>query len=328
MPMVDPFTPDEFSLQTLTAAINKLKYQPRRLGQLGVFQEDGVATLTVMVEEREGVLELFDVKPRGGVRNQQGDETRNAFPVAVPHIPVEDSVPADEVQGIRAFGSESAAEAVTQRINAKLARMRDSMDYTMEAHRAKAVQGIYIDSNGAEQSLFTLFGVTQQTQALGLSSSTSSKIRQKAFEIRKKVRAGMGGGAWTGLRCLCGDALWAALIEDKDTKETYLNQQAANQLRGDPTQSFTAYGITWEWYEGTDEVNFGDDGYVLPMGVAGLGITRFAPADYMETVNTLGLPYYAKGEPLPMNRGYKIEGQSNPLNLITRPRAVIKVTIS
>ena len=55
-------------------------------------------------------------------------------------------------------------------------------------------------------------------------------------------------------------------------------------------------------------------------------ITRYAPADYMETVNTIGLPLYAKQELMRMNKGVELEAQSNPLNLRTKPRAVIKLT--
>lgn len=54
-------------------------------------------------------------------------------------------------------------------------------------------------------------------------------------------------------------------------------------------------------------------------------ITRFAPADYMETVNTDGLPYYTRVEPLPFGKGLEIESQSNPLHLPTRPKAIIKL---
>ena len=38
----------------------------------------------------------------------------------------------------------------------------------------------------------------------------------------------------------------------------------------------------------------------------GLFVTRFGPANYVETVNTLGLPYYAKSEPLEMGKGMKL----------------------
>ena len=44
MPQLDVFDSDTFSMHTLTATINKLKYQPMRLGQLTLFQEAGVRT--------------------------------------------------------------------------------------------------------------------------------------------------------------------------------------------------------------------------------------------------------------------------------------------
>lgn len=55
-------------------------------------------------------------------------------------------------------------------------------------------------------------------------------------------------------------------------------------------------------------------------------ITRYAPANYTETVNTMGLPMYAKAEPRKFNKGFDIEAQTNPLNLCTRPGAIVKLT--
>ncbi len=55
-------------------------------------------------------------------------------------------------------------------------------------------------------------------------------------------------------------------------------------------------------------------------------ITRYAPADYVETVNTVGIPYYSKAEAMRFNKGIELESQSNPLNLNTRPGAVVRLT--
>jgi hypothetical protein len=48
----------------------------------------------------------------------------------------------------------------------------------------------------------------------------------------------------------------------------------------------------------------------------------------METVNTIGIPYYAKQEARRMNKGIDFEAQSNPINLCTRPRAIVKLTLT
>ena len=68
MAMVDPFTPSAFTLTSLTAAINQLKYQPARLS--GLYEEQGISTLTASVEERDGVLNLVEIKPRGAKRSR------------------------------------------------------------------------------------------------------------------------------------------------------------------------------------------------------------------------------------------------------------------
>lgn len=96
---------------------------------------------------------------------------------------------------------------------------------------------------------------------------------------------------------------------------------AARQLRGPG-------GCTFERYRG----RVGDIGYVaddeahaVPEGVPELFITRFAPADYVEAVNTTGLPYYAKQELMDFGKGVEIEAQSNPIHLCTRPKAIVKL---
>jgi hypothetical protein len=62
----------------------------------------------------------------------------------------------------------------------------------------------------------------------------------------------------------------------------------------------------------------------------GTGIFRTynAPADFLETVNTVGLPIYAKTSVDPeFQRWVKIHSQSNPLTLCLRPRAIVKLSL-
>jgi hypothetical protein len=56
--------------------------------------------------------------------------------------------------------------------------------------------------------------------------------------------------------------------------------------------------------------------------------TWFAPADFNETVNTVGLPIYAKLEPRKFNRGMDLHTQSNPLPMCLRPALLTKATMS
>ena len=102
-------------------------------------------------------------------------------------------------------------------------------------------------------------------------------------------------------------------------------------LRQDQRGGFYFAGVFWEEYRGSvGAVKFiaDDTAYMIPEGVPDLFVTNYAPADSMETANTIGLPYYAKQEPKPMNKGIDIESQSNPISICTRPSAIAKLTIA
>src|SRR5262245_42797919 len=64
MPSLDAFsTHGAFNMRTLTDSINKLPYVPGRIASLGLFDERGITTSGIMVEERDGVLALVPTTP-------------------------------------------------------------------------------------------------------------------------------------------------------------------------------------------------------------------------------------------------------------------------
>ena len=65
--------------------------------------------------------------------------------------------------------------------------------------------------------------------------------------------------------------------------------------------------------------------YFFPVGVPGLFRQYNAPADFVETANTIGLPRYAKqAADQQFARWVMLHVQSNPLPICTRPRVLIK----
>lgn len=323
--MLDPFKADGFSLLSLTAAINNLPFIPTQVAEMGIFEEQGITTLSAAIEFDGTTVGLVDVRPRDADPKPVTNDKRRLTSVMIPHLPQRATILADEVQGVRAFGSDSQAETIERVRDRRLMKMRTQIDYTMEAHRIAAIKGGYYDANGVVTSLFTLFGVAQQTVEMALDTVTT-KTKGKALTIIEKVESAMDGLMYTDLVVLCGSSFWRKFIEHDSIEATYLNTSAAAELRGDPRDSFPIHGLTWRRYRGTSVCKIEDNcAYVIPIGVADLFLTRFAPANYMETVNTEGLPYYAKSEPMPMNKGLDLEAQSNPLNLCTRPNAIIKL---
>ena len=61
----------------------------------------------------------------------------------------------------------------------------------------------------------------------------------------------------------------------------------------------------------------------MPSGVPGLFRTVYAPADYIETVNTPGQRLYGKQWEMQNGKGVNLEFQMNALHYCTRPRVLI-----
>lgn len=320
-------TNNPFELTSLTAAINAVPFRPYRLGALGLFEEMGIAQTTAKIEQLNGSLSLVSTAPRGGAGQVVLADRRQELVFAVPHIPAVAGIDADEMQDVRLFGTESSADSVTAARDRLLAKMRTGLEMTIEAHRIGALKGQVLDKDGSVLiDLFTTFGVTQATVGFGLTTATTV-VKKKVSEAIRAVESALGGTPYMGLRVLCGDAFFDELSTHDKVEKFYLNAPQAVGLTGDPLQAIQFSGVTWERYRGVSGCTIGsDDAYMVPMGVPGLFITRYAPANYTETVNTMGLPMYAKAEPRKFNKGFDIEAQTNPLNLCTRPGAIVKLT--
>ena len=328
MATLDIFKGDAFTLTSLTAALQNVPYAPGRISQMGLFTPQGITGKTVMIEQYDGVLSLVPISQRGAPATPASHGARSIRTFSVPHIKQEDAILADEILGVRAFGSESEEETVANVVGQRLSVMRRNLEYTLEAHRLAAVMGTYYDAAGNQVSLFTEFNVTQDTISFALGTPTTN-IRLKVLALLESIEDSLGGLSFSGVRVLCGKTFWSSLIEHPMVKESYLGTQAANSLRGDPRMEFEFGGVIFERMRGTSAVKVPDaEAYAVPEGVSDLFIARNAPADYVETVNTLGQPSYAKQWEMEAGRGIKMEAQMNPLNLCTRPKAIKKLTVA
>ncbi|MCU1780962.1 major capsid protein [Pseudomonas sp. 14P_5.3_Bac1] len=321
------FEDDAFSVSSLTAAINEQEYLPGRISSLGLFREEGISTLTVQIEKDGDTLALVPAGERGTSGLVVGATKRTLIPFNTVHLPERFTIRADEIQGIRAFGTLTELQAVQDVVNKRLGKARRQLDATHEFQRMGAMNGVVLDADGKTVLLdiYDRFGVKRQRLPMEL-SNPSTEVRVKCGVALDMQEDALGNVTTTGSRAFCGKNFWNELIVHESVKKTYLNTMQAASLRGDARESFEFGGIVWERYRGkVAGVSFvhDDKALLVPEGVPDLYISCFAPADYMETVNTQGIPYYSKIEPLPFNKGVAGEAQSNPLHLCTRPRAQI-----
>lgn len=322
------FETDAFSLKSLTASINEVEYAPRRLGEMGVFNAQGITTTQVVIEKDGDKLALVENKPRGGPGQVVAGSKRTGVPFMTAHLPTRATILADEVQNVRAFGSQDSAEQLQVVIDNRLATMARRIDVTHEFHRVGAVKGQVIDAGGSVlYDLFQAFGMTQTVVHMDLGTATT-ELQGKCLDILEAMELGLGDLFFDGAAVLCGKNFWRKFITHKAVKTAYERWENGAKLRGDGRDPFPFGGLMWERYRGTvGSTKFiaDEEAYAMPMGSEELFLSRFAPGDYGDTVNTLGLPFYSSSEPLPHGKGVELEAQSNPAHLNARPKASIKL---
>lgn len=331
MPSLDIFNDDAFSVHSLTKAINTItegQMVPTLLDPL--FSEEGVSTTTISIEMENGELSLVADRSRGSDGQVVVGDKRSLIPFNSLHLPVRATVLADEVQNVRSFGAESELQTVASVVNKRLIKMRNKIDATMAYHRIGAVTGMILDADGQRVliNLFDKFKLEQQDVGMALGTEATDVLK-KIRDAQRKSEDNLAGSTMiTGWLGICGRGFWDAFVGHKSVKTAFERWNDGQFLREDFRKGFTFGEVVWkEYYGKVGGVSFidADTAYLIPITTESIFSTTFSPADYMETVNTIGLPYYAAQKIMDFNKGIQLEAQSNPLTICTRPRAVIKL---
>lgn len=330
MPAPNVHNGDPFSLESLTAAVNQEHYRPGQIGASGLFEEDGVSTTVVSVELRDGKLALVEPSARGGSGETTDDETRKKVPFEVSHYQRDDTVFADEVQNVRAFGTENTPEIVEARVNRKAQRHAADLTMTLEHQRVGAIKGNVTSKSGKVLiDLYAAFGIAVPA-AISLDLDVdATKVPSLFQDVVYGVEDSLDE-PYSGIRVFTGRDFHKALWNHPSVREQFFINAGAVVLRQDVPDVFTFGGAVWERYKtgarATADLGApyiaADEGRLVVEGVSELFLTRFAPADYNETVNTPGLPFYSRAIEKRNGKGYDLEVQMNALSLCTRPQVL------
>jgi Phage major capsid protein E len=336
--MQDIWHDPAFGVVSLTDAINKPIFQPGRIGQMGIFTETGVTTVDIAIEEKGGILALIPPTPRGGPGTTLPKTGRTLRVLRAPHFEINDGIMAEEVQGVRAWGSDGGqVEVLMDKVAERLVIHRSSMEATMEYARAGAIKGIIVYPDGSQTNLFNEFEVTPEPPIdfdLDNPTPVGGVLREQCAKLIRTMSRNLGGIPYTGVTALVGDDFFDALLKHPEVRATFLQTPDAAQLRlpyvnfqGQIYGTFPFGGIVWENYRGyvggTEFIET-DKAYFFPTGTPNLFKTYLAPADYNETVNTQGQRMYAKQYDMPNDKGVHLDVQMNPLNICTRPKALMQ----
>jgi len=336
--MVNPFEQDAFSMANLCAAIDLLPNNYGRVNQLGVFaNEDGITTRTAVVEEQNGILNILQTMPVGapGQQNKMGKRTVRSF--TVPHIPLDDIIRPEEFSGVREFGQPNQMKTLVSVMNRHLQEAKNKFAITLEHMRMGALKGIILDADASTiYNLYTEFGITAETINFALTTAATD-VAAKCRELLRHIEDNLQGEMMTEVRALVSQEFFDALIAHANVEKFYVNWQAAAEIsKTDPRKGFPFGGIIWEEYRGvaTDAEGTSrrfiaaNEGHAFPMGTMNTFKQIYAPGNFIEAVNTPGIPLYVKQALEKMGRWVDLHIESNPLPLCMRPGVLVKVTKS
>ena len=339
MASIDIFNDDAFSMTSLTDSIAVAPYKPKMLGSLGLFQPKPQRTTTAWIEKVGSRLHILQTAPRGAVENVRSSDKRKAYPFRIPHVPQFQTVLADDIQNVRATGSETELKAMASHVNEQLIGMRNDHEVTHEYHRIGALKGLILDADGSTiYDLFDEFNLTQTTHSF---VGTVSSLTDMFTGIIRTIANKCGNDVPSRILCLCGDEYFDAIVGHDTMKSAYdrwrdgefrrVSQLGPAWYEAASMNGFEQQNILFLNYRGQiDSTRFieTDEAYYVPVGIPGLFQEVIGPADTTETVNTLGKLIYVMQERMKFNKGIELHSQSNALEICTRPDVIVKSTYS
>lgn len=324
---------DLFTITSLSDAINKLPIAPNKAAKTGLFIERGVTSTNVTVENLDGHLRLVQNTSRNADPVPAKLDKRQRRTFEIPHLPEAGQILPSEIQSIASFGSDSAinpaANPQVTVINDKLAAMKANLEQTREWQRMGAIAGQILDADGSViYDLYNEFGITKKAGNIKFSTSTTD-VRGELLKRKRAIEKAAPSLIITGWKAFVGPDFFDGLTGHDSVKAAYANWQAAqDRLGGDLRTGFRYADIEFEEYNWTIS---GKD-FVAPNKCRLFPVAQNmfrlynAPANYNETVNTLGLPFYAKAEERRLGKGWDLEAQANPLAMCLYPETLDELT--
>ena len=219
--ITNPFESDIFSMASLTESINILPNNYGKLEAMNLFPQKSVRTRNIAVEEMNGVLNLLPTQIPGGSATVGTRGKRKMRSFTIPHIPHDDVVLPEEVQGIRAFGSETELQAMANVITDHLQSMRNKHAITLEHLRMGALKGTILDADGSTlYNLYDEFEITPKTINFALGTANTD-VKKKCLEVLRHIEDNLCGEFMTGVHCLVSPEFFDALTSHSKVKEAY-----------------------------------------------------------------------------------------------------------
>ena len=334
--------PPEFQSPVLTRGINMLPYMVQGIITQNLFTWEPGLDNVAKLEVRKGSYHLIPTQPWGTEPTGTGTkEKREMYLIDIPHTPKQDYIPAEEINGVRAFNTDRR-ETMQDALARATRHLRLCFDRTRDYRQFKALTGVVVDADGSVLfNAYDFFGITQKvvdfdlgdpsTDVVGICESVSEHVETHAF-----------GEPFSDLKVLCTQTFHRALVTHPNVEKIFLNWAAAQQNIGaDTRKGFRLGGLVFDVYndrtileDGTQVPYLGGasgtdkEGIVYPLGT----VTTFkefgAPAVRIDTVNKKAQLMYMSSEIAKHGKGIELLAESNYIPMCCRPTMLVKIISS
>lgn len=335
---MDVFQGDAFSAQSLTAAVDKIGFQPSLLSSIqGLFDPTPVRTEAVWIESRGSEAALIQTSNRGTPRAQRADTAREARPFKTKRLAKGSRITASELLGIGAFGSETELKQVSDEVARRQYLLRIDHDLTIENLKLSTIMGTTLDADGTTiYAWATEFGQTIPAEVdfdLDAASPASGVLQTACSKAVRSIMRGLKGMGGGGVRIigLAGDNFTDNFLGHSEYRSTYQNQSdaAGGTLRlSGAFREWDFGGIHFVNYRGTDDdstVTVGTDKCkFFPVG-AGIFKWAMSPGESLDNVSSIGQPFYSRIVPDDDRNEYAdVELDAYILPVCTMPQALYR----
>ena len=267
--------------------------------------------------------------------------TREKFSIGTAYIRHDDSLKAQDLQGLPMYGSEMFYEQFDVKLMEKMAAASSKFDQTAEYHRWRALFGDVYDADGVTKlwNSFEQFGEEQFTVDYKFDQENDGAMAA-AKTMRRYMEQELRGETMRGQIVFCSSEFMDRLTQHPSFQKFYENQNGhtgRNPLINDVgATGFTHGDVTYVEFNGVMTYVDGRTGaeyehrlipageaIAIPLGTQDTFCSFFAPGTMMDSVNQPGERLYSAMEPMKFNQGLELMFEQAPLHIMKRPRLAI-----